>query len=107
MKAALIIFCLGFFASLQAQNLLDSAAINNLNLKAYNYFLYKPDSSIALANLAVVAAEKGKFKYLAARSSFILSKANWTKANYLLSIHYGYKALKVYENTQYILAWGN
>ncbi|MBS1682052.1 MAG: HAMP domain-containing histidine kinase [Bacteroidetes bacterium] len=106
MKAALIIFCLGFFASLQAQNLLDSAAINNLNLNAYNYFLYKPDSSIALANLAVIAAEKGKFKYLAARSYFVLSKANWTKANYLLSIHYGYKALKVYENTQYILAWG-
>ncbi|HLZ15629.1 MAG TPA: hypothetical protein VKQ08_01235, partial [Cyclobacteriaceae bacterium] len=84
----------------------DSVAINKLNSKAYKYFLYKPDSAILLANQAIAAAEKGKYTYQIARGYFVVSKANWAKANYLLSIQYGFKALRIYENTDQIFHWG-
>src|SRR5258708_5798755 len=77
----------------------DSLNISRLNSKAYKSFLYNPDSSIDLANRAIALAEKGGYQFQAAYGYFILSKANWAKANYLSSIHYGFKALKIYENT--------
>lgn len=85
---------------------LDSLGISKLNVKAYNYFLYNPDSSIILANQAIEAAEKHGLKFQIAYGYFVLSKANWAKANYLLSVHYGIKALKIYENTVHVYHWG-
>src|SRR5579859_1672242 len=84
----------------------DSTAVNKLNSKAYRYFLYKPDSAILIANQAITAAEKGKYTYQIAYGYFVVSKANWAKANYLLSIQYGFKALRIYENTDRIFNWG-
>jgi len=84
----------------------DSLFISRLNSKAYKYFLYNPDTSIFLANQAIVLAEKGGYKYLPAYSYYVLSKAHWAKANYLLSIHYGFKALKIYENSNDVFNWG-
>ncbi|MBI1770331.1 MAG: hypothetical protein HYR67_18330 [Bacteroidetes bacterium] len=105
MKRALIIFFtlsiphLGFAGP-------DSLVVSQLNAKAYKYYLYNPDSSILLANRAIVLAEKEGYKFQSAYGYYILSKANWAKANYLLSIHYGFKALKTYENSSYIFNWG-
>src|SRR5258706_1242013 len=84
----------------------DSVAISQLNSKAYKYFLYKPDSSILLANQAIALAEKGSYLYQIGFGYFVISKANWVKANYLLSIQYGFKALRIYENTDHIFHWG-
>ncbi len=84
----------------------DSLVINRLNAKAYKYFLSKPDTSITLANQAIVLSEKKGYKFLSAYGYYILSKANWAKANYLSSIHFAFKALKVYENTNHVFDWG-
>ncbi len=84
----------------------DSIAVSKINSKAFKYFLYKPDSAITLANTAIAMAEKKNFTFQAAFGYFVLSKANWAKANYLLSIHYGFKALRIYENTNHIYHWG-
>lgn len=84
----------------------DTLVINQLNAKAYRYFLYNPDSSILLANQAITLAEIGGFRFESAYGFYVLSKAYWAKANYLLSIHYGFKALKIYENTDQIYNWG-
>jgi signal transduction histidine kinase len=84
----------------------DTLTIKELNTKALRYFLSKPDSSILLANQAITISEIGGYKFLSARGFYILSKSYWVKANYLLSIHYGFKALKIYENTNRIFEWG-
>lgn len=87
-----------------AQNA-DSVTISKLNSKAYHYFLSKPDSSIALANKALDLAGD-QYPFQTAFSYFVLSKANWTKAHYFLSIRFGFKALKIYENTSHVFHWG-
>ena len=84
----------------------DTLVIKRLNAKAYKYFLYKPDSSIRLANQAIVLAEQGGHQFLSAQGYYVLSKANWAKANYLSSIHFAFKALKIYENTNRVFEWG-
>lgn len=105
MRSALIIL-LGFFVLGRGHAELDSLGISKLNAQAYKYFLYNPDSSIVLASQAIAAAEKNGYKFEKAYGYYILSKANWAKANYLLSVHYGVKALKIYENTTYVFYWG-
>lgn len=84
----------------------DSIAISKLNSKAYKYFLFKPDSAILLANQAIALAGKRKYLFQIGLGYYIISKANWAKANYLLSIQYGFKALRIYENTDQIFYWG-
>ncbi|GHM99473.1 hypothetical protein WSM22_09630 [Cytophagales bacterium WSM2-2] len=84
----------------------DSLAISRLNTKAYRSYLSNPDSAIILANRAIILSENGGYKFQAAYGYYILSKANWAKANYLLSIHYGFESLKIYENTNHIFHWG-
>lgn len=101
-----VIFLVGFFVLSRSHAELDSLGIGKLNAQAYKYFLYNPDSSIVLANQAIAAAEKNGYKFLGAYGYYILSKANWAKANYLLSVHYGFKALKIYENTSHVYDWG-
>lgn len=83
----------------------DSAYITKLNTKAFHFFLSKPDSAIYLANKAIELAG-GEYKFQTAYGNYVLSKANWTKANYFLSVVYGFKALKLYENTSRIFHWG-
>ncbi len=83
----------------------DSTYIQMTNTRAYHFFLSKPDSAIALANEAIGLADR-KYPFQTAFSYYVLSKANWTKANYFLSIVYGFKALKIYENTSHVFHWG-
>lgn len=106
MRGALVIF---FFLSAShgfCNVVNDSLAAGQLNTMAFRNYLAQPDSSIILANQAIALAQKGGYKFQAAFGYFILSKANWAKANYLLSIHYGFEALKIYENTSHIYHWG-
>jgi signal transduction histidine kinase len=105
MRLALFIL-VGSFGLVRAHAQADSLAMAKLNGLAYKYFLYKPDSSIILATQAIALAEKSGSTFHAAYGYYILSKANWAKANYLLSVHYGFKSLRMYENTNYIYHWG-
>lgn len=84
----------------------DSLLIGELSTRAYKHYLSNPDSAILLANRAIALAEQKGYRFQSAYGYYLLSKANWTKANYLLSIHYGFKALKIYENTSHTREWG-
>jgi two-component system, sensor histidine kinase and response regulator len=84
----------------------DSIAILNQDSLAYKIFLSKPDSSIAMANRALNKAISIKSTYLEGYGYFILSKTYWAKANYRLSTEFGFKALRIFENTVHTELWG-
>ncbi|HEY8936847.1 MAG TPA: tetratricopeptide repeat protein, partial [Cyclobacteriaceae bacterium] len=69
--------------------------------------MYKPDSGITIANQTLRLATDQKLKYEIGYSQYILSKANWAKANYRLSTQHGFEALKIFENSIYIDEWVN
>lgn len=92
--------------SAYGQNKVDSLFIAKYNSAALSYFLSKPDSSLALATKALILAEKNNFRFQIAASYYAISRANWTKANYQLSIQYAFKALRLYENSSYTRQWG-
>jgi signal transduction histidine kinase len=104
MRGGLILLFIFFAGNCIAEP--DSLAVKKLSNQAFRYYLSKPDSSILLANQAIEIAERNGYQFEIARGYYILSKANWAKANYLLSVHYGFKALKIYENTSHTMAWG-
>lgn len=84
----------------------DSLAISSKAARAYRMFLAKPDTSIDLAREVVSSARAAESKFLEGYGYFILGKSYWTKGNYRLSIEYGFKALDLFENTQYTHHWG-
>ena len=79
----------------------DSLSISYLTSSAYKLFLKDPDTSILLANQALVRARETKNNYLEGESYYILSKANWAKGNYKLSMDYGLKSIKIFESANY------
>jgi two-component system, sensor histidine kinase and response regulator len=87
------------------QSSVDSLVIAKINARGIKIYLSKPDSSIALANKALVLASKKGLKYSEAYSYFVLSRAHWAKGNYQLSTQYAFKSLKVYENSPHIYNW--
>lgn len=88
------------------QSSADSLDIARKVSYAHKIFLNNPDSSIRLAEQALALAQAGESKFLEGFSSFTLSKAHWALGNFRLSIEYGFKALKIYENTPHIYHWG-
>lgn len=95
------LFCTPCFALEQ-----DSIALRLRADQAYKLFLAKPDSSIAIATSVLNAATGEKNDYLAGYCYFILAKANWAKGNFRLSTEFGFKALKIAENSTYFYLWG-
>lgn len=92
--------------SAQAQTSLDSLTLLQENATALHQFLSNPDSAIAIASKTLNAAKEKKTSYIEGESYFILSKANWAKANYRLSTEYGFKALRIFENSKFTNYWG-
>ncbi|MBA4053622.1 MAG: hypothetical protein C0490_02820, partial [Marivirga sp.] len=84
----------------------DSLALAHQTAVAYQIFLSKPDSSIVLASHALTSALESKNLYYQGYSYFVLAKAHWAKANYRLSTEFGFKALKIFENSVYPHMWG-
>lgn len=80
----------------------DSIRLAGVIDLATDIYLSDPDSAIALANAVVAERMPHNDSYFLAASYYILSKASWTKANYRLSTEYGFKALKLTENSPYI-----
>ena len=60
-----------------------------------------------MANQTLKLATDLKLKYEIGYSQYILSKANWAKANYRLSTQHGFEALKIFENSIYTDEWVN
>lgn len=84
----------------------DSTQLAQQAAGAYAIFLANPDSSISLASAVLTRALEKDYIYLQGYSYFILAKATWAKANYRLSVEYGFKALARFENSPHLYLWG-
>src|SRR5688572_1980198 len=102
----LLIFQLFFCISGKPQDN-EPDAIREVAAQSFHYYLSKPDTAIILAQEALNAALLSKNRYYEGYCYFILSKAYWVKANYKLSTEYGFKALKLFQNSPYYRDLGN
>lgn len=70
-----------------------------LTREAYKIYLNKPDIAIKRTKKALDLAILSKDTYYEGYCYFLFSKTYWVKANYKLSTEYGFKALKIFENS--------
>lgn len=84
----------------------DSTTIARNVAHAYQIFLAHTDSSIAIARRSLNDAIESEHTFLEGYCYYVLSKAYWVRGNYRLSSEYGFKALKIYENSAYQYEWG-
>ena len=66
---------------------------------AYQQYLSNPDTAILLTQAALDGARQAKDPYTEAYCYFLFSKCYWVKANYKLSTQYGFRALKIFQET--------
>lgn len=92
-----ILLCICHLSS--GQSTRDKQTLSNLTQFAYNQFLNDPDTAIAVTRQALEIAIQTKDTYFEAYCYFLYSKAFWVKANYRLSTEYGFKALRLFENS--------
>ena len=94
-----VFFCMITFAN---ENLpTQSSSLHDLTTNALNTYLSDPDSAIALTEQAITLARQNNDLYYEGLCYFVLTKAYWVKANYRLSTEYGFKALRIFETTEY------
>lgn len=84
----------------------DSIALLQKDTLAYRLFLSRPDSSIRLARETLAKATENGYREIEGLSYYILSKAYWAKADYSKSAEYGFKALRIFENSPAVGVWG-
>ena len=80
-----------------------SNSLPALTQKSHLLFLNKPDSALILAEKALVLATASKDIYYEGYCYYLFSKVYWVKANYKLSTEYGFKALKIFENSPHFV----
>jgi two-component system sensor histidine kinase/response regulator len=97
----IIFFC---FSAL-AQEKKTKNTLSDLTTKALNTFLNEPDSAISISRQALNMALANKDKYYEGYAYYLLSKTYWVKANYRLSTEFGFKALKIFEQTKHKEDW--
>lgn len=95
---ASMVVCL--WMPLHGQTSSDSK-LQQLTQKAYDRFLNAPDSAIVFTRQALTIAVRERNVYYEGHCYYLFSKAYWAKANYRLSMEYGFKALRIFENTQH------
>jgi two-component system, sensor histidine kinase and response regulator len=76
-------------------------SLHDMTTTALSTYLSDPDSAIAITHQAITLARLNDDFYYEGLCYFVLTKAYWVKANYRLSTEYGFKALRIFENTQY------
>lgn len=91
----------------QAQDTADSSFLSSLTKTGIETYLNKPDSAIKVCRQAYELAIQTEDLYHEGYSAYILSKAYWVKANYRLSTEYGFKALRVFQNSRFKKEYGN
>src|SRR5688572_30732165 len=94
----LVFFC---FSAQAQENAKNKNVLKSLSAKALYNYLNHPDTTIHLASKILAVAQGSKDTYYEGYSYFLLSKAYWVKANYRLSTEYGFKALRIFENTSH------
>lgn len=104
-KLLLVLFIVLNFSA-EGQTSADSTRISKNISVAYKIFLSNPDSAIHLASEGLAEAQENELRLLEGFSYFILSKAYWARGNFRLSIEYGFKALKIFENSTQVYYWG-
>jgi len=80
----------------------DSLKMERRLASAARLYLSHPDSAIHMADAVLQDARRLNSRYYEGRSCFVLSKAYWAKASYKLSTEFGFKALKIFENSPYV-----
>jgi signal transduction histidine kinase len=85
--------------SVSAQSDRDKQELSRLTQEAFDQFLNEPDTAINLTRKALEIAIQTKDRYYEAYCYYLYSKAFWVKANYRLSTEYGFKALRLFENS--------
>jgi two-component system, sensor histidine kinase and response regulator len=84
----------------------DSISLLRKDSLAYRLFLYKPDSSIQMARETLRESTAHGYTDLEGLSYYIMSKAYWAKADYSNSAEYGFRSLRIFENTKHTRLWG-
>jgi len=69
--------------------------------EAYNRYLHNPDTAISIAENVLASSRAAGDVYYEGYCYFLLSKSYWVKANYKLSTEYGFKALKIFDNSEH------
>lgn len=95
--AHLVLLCLCSFAA--NSQISDTVYINSLNRAAYNTYLVNADSAIELSLRAFELSAESDYDYGRGFSAMVLSRAFWTKGNFMLSTEYGFKAVRVFNGT--------
>lgn len=84
----------------------DSLQIYREDSLAFHIYLSRPDSAIATARRMLERSQQMGFRQLEGLSYYILSKAYWAKADFRKSAEFGFRALKIFENTSQVNLWG-
>ena len=95
-----LIFSLLFCAFAQGQK---NPILHKLSGDAYTFYLNKPDSALKLTQRALDLALLSKDLYYEGYCYFLFSRTYWVKTNYKLSTEYGFKALKIFQDTPHVL----
>ncbi len=95
-----LIFSLLFCAFAQGQK---NPTLHKLSGDAYTFYLNKPDSALKLTQRALDLAILSKDLYYEGYCYFLFSRTYWVKTNYKLSTEYGFKALKIFQDTPHVL----
>jgi two-component system, sensor histidine kinase and response regulator len=69
--------------------------------EAYDSYLNNPDTAIAITQKVLASAIASGNLYYEGYCYFLFSKSYWVKANYKLSTEYGFKALKIFNDSQH------
>src|SRR5690606_12863927 len=78
-----------------------------LTTVAYQYYLNDPDTAISLTTQALETALSTQHRYYEGYCYFLLTKAYWVKANYKLSTEYGFKALRLFQDSPHYAEHSN
>lgn len=94
----LFLFLLTFpFCKAVSQDVKEREVLSQRIRTAQDFYLNKPDSAIRLAQQALIQSLDQKDNYHEGYCYWVLSKAYWVKANYRLSMEYGFKAFRNFQ----------
>lgn len=96
LTSAFLLVCVPSLAQVHS-----ARSMQDLNGKVNHYYLYNPDTAIILTQKALENALRANDKYAEGYAYLLFSKCYWVKANYELSTQFGFKALKIFEDSPY------
>jgi two-component system sensor histidine kinase/response regulator len=80
---------------------IPAGKLNDLTREAHGHYLSNPDTALILTQTAFDLSIQTKNTFYEGYSYYLFSKIYWVKANYKLSTQYGFKALKLFQNSSH------